>query len=89
MTVDSPKFRTADGIGVGSTLADLLRDGQASGLEDEGNLFIVSASHCSMSFQLDYEPKDDEHRANWAAADLAKLPPRSKVTQVLLVGCKR
>lgn len=89
VTVYSPKFRTDTGIGVGSTLAEVLRDGPASVLEGEGNLFLVSASHCGMSFQLDYEPKDDEHRANWTIADLTDLSPRSKVTQVLLVGCKR
>jgi len=81
--------RTADGLGVGSSLAKLLETGKATGVEGEGALFAISPRHCGLSFHLSYEPGDDEHRDEWTNRQLAQLPAATRVTEVLVVGCKR
>jgi len=49
----------------------------------------MGQGHCGLSFRLSYEPKDNEHREHWTAADLSRLPQNSKVSEVLIVGCPR
>lgn len=87
LEVSAPFFRTGDGLGVGSTLGELLRPG-VTGLEDEGVLFVLLPEHCGLSFQLSYEPGDTEHRERWHQADLRGLAVDARVVRVLIVGCE-
>jgi len=86
--VNGPAIRTADSLGVGSTLRDLLRSSGAHGAEGGAGLFVLAPSHCGLSFHLDYEVKDDEHKENWSLADLERLPNSSRVDYVLVSGCQ-
>jgi hypothetical protein len=79
--------RAADSLGVGSPVGDLLRQPGVQGFEGEGLLFVTTAAHCGLSFRLAYEIPTGGHRETWTAADLRRLPTRTLVDRVLIVGC--
>ncbi len=85
--VRQPRFRTSDSLGVGSSLARLLKGGDARGAEGESGLFILLANHCGLSFHIDRELQPKEHRAEWSTAHLARLPGSTLVDRVLISGC--
>ena len=87
ITVDHRAFVTRDSLGVGTTLDRLLQFSDVSGLEGEGGLFVVSPSHCGLSFRLHHDVAEGQHRGKWTLSDLRTLPPSTPVDQVLLVGC--
>jgi hypothetical protein len=84
--VASPTFRTADSLGVGTSLEQLLLLKEPRGLGGEGAVFLVSSQHCGLSFQLS-ESGSDAPPENWDRAALALLPRSTVVDRVLIVGC--
>ncbi len=84
--VASPKLRTADSLGVGTSLERLLLLKQPRGLGAEGAVFLVSSQHCGLSFQLS-ESGSDAPAENWDRAALARLPKSTVVDRVVIVGC--
>jgi hypothetical protein len=89
IAIDQPDLRTADSIGVGSSLSRLLREGNETGAEGEGVLYVLPSNHCGLSLGLDYEVTDREHRDTWSKADLRKIPQDSRVSRVLITGCQK
>lgn len=85
LSFDDPRLRTSDGLAAGVPLARLLDLPGLAGAE--GSLFATTPTHCGMSFQLNYEPTDQEHRGTWTSAQLAALPSKVAVTRVLVFGC--
>lgn len=78
--VEGPAFRTADGLGVGSTVGEL-RDGRAARvLAGEGAMFIALADRCGLSFRLVGVPYGRER-------PVADLPDDARVVEVLAFGC--
>ena len=88
ITLERPKIRTVDSLGVGSRLSDLLRQPRATGEEGEGVLYVLLPSHCGLSFRIAHELADNEHRATWSARDLENIPQESMVDEVLVTGCE-
>lgn len=86
--VRAPGLRTEDGIGVGSALRELLTDDRATGMSGEGRLFVTSPSHCGLSFQLAPEAARALPQGGDAAA-LRRLPPETRITRILVVGCRK
>jgi hypothetical protein len=86
--VTSPAYRTADSLGVGTALAALLAQEGVSPLSGEGRLFVKTASHCGLSFQLSV-PDTGVAAGRWTVADLRRLPAGTQVTRVLVIGCGR
>ncbi len=84
--VASRSFMTSDSIGVGTSIARLLRLREPTGLGAEGAVFLVSPQHCGLSFQLS-ESGSDAPPENWNRAALAGLPKSTIVDRVLIVGC--
>jgi hypothetical protein len=84
--VASPKLRTADSLGVGTSLERLLLLKEPRGLGAEGAIFLVSSQHCGLSFQLS-ESGPDAPPENWDRAALGRLPKSTVVDRVLIVGC--
>jgi hypothetical protein len=84
--VASAKFRTADSLGVGTSLQRLLLLKAPRGLGGEGAVFLVSSQHCGLRFQLS-ESGSDAPPENWDRAALALLPKSTVVNRVLIVGC--
>lgn len=83
--VAEPGLYTADSIGVGTPVAQLLDIPDARAITGEGALFMVSPNRCGVSFELSsgYPPAS---RADPAAL-LRALPPSTVVVRVLVFGC--
>ena len=86
--IEGGSLRTADKIGVGEALSGLLASGQARASEREGVIYAASAAHCGMSFVLSYEPRRGEDRDNWTTEGLARLPPDTRISRILITGCE-
>ena len=85
--VDTPTLRTRSGLGVGTSISDLLRQPGLVGDLGEGDLYVFTLSHCGMSFRLGYTPTEADHGEAWTTTHLSRLPRTTKVVQVLLYGC--
>lgn len=78
------RWRTAEGLGVGSRLEDVERTGTLAGLSGEGLVYVQSKELCGLSFRLDAHPWLPPPQ--WSSAELQSLRG-SKVDQVLVFGC--
>lgn len=79
--VDGSAFRTAEGLGVGSTVGELRQDRTARVMAGEGSMFIALADHCGLSFRLSGVPFGRER-------PVAELPADGRVVEVLVFGCE-
>lgn len=86
--VASRSLKTADSIGVGTSIERLLQLKEPTGLGGEGAVFLLSPEHCGLSFQLS-ESGSDAPPEKWDRAALAGLPKSTVVDRVLVVGCDR
>jgi hypothetical protein len=77
--VPSPRFRTADSLGVG-TPASALRRPAAEVLAGEGAVFVRLPSHCGLSFRL-------RGATLGRVSTPAQIPDSAVVDEVLAVGC--
>jgi hypothetical protein len=75
--VDSPVFRTADSLGVGS-LGRQLKRGRGTIATGEGNVVALREDHCGLSFLL----AGATFRTRWTT-----LPDSARVRRVLIIGC--
>jgi hypothetical protein len=85
--INTSTLRTSTGLGVGSSISDLLRQPGLIGDVGEGDLYAFTPAHCGMSFKLSSTPTEVDHGEAWTTAHLSRLPPTTKVVQVLLYGC--
>lgn len=82
INVNSPGLRTADSIGVGTSIARLRQLKNPRVLTGEGSFFVVSPDLCGLSLQLrDAGPL----RATLALKD---VPSTARVSHVLVIGCR-
>ncbi len=83
--VTDPRWRTADSLGVGTELDELLARPGATAIEGEGRLFVTIPSQCGLSFRL------DAHRgaAVESIDELVRsvLQRNTLVDKVLVIGC--
>ena len=86
LDVESPRIVTIDGLGVGTTIDELLQVQDLRGVTGEGRLFAVSPSHCGLSFALGPEPAE-RAGTSWTRGALAALPDTLRVRRVLAFGC--
>jgi hypothetical protein len=87
VTIDTPTLRTDTGLGVGTSISDLLRQPDLVGDVGEGDLYVFTSSQCGMSFRLSYTPTEADTTEAWTTAHLSRLSRTTKVVQVLLYGC--
>jgi hypothetical protein len=86
--VESPAFRTADSLGVGSSVAEVLRRDDPEGAAGEGAFYLISRTHCGLSYQLSGGiPARVNHR--WDKAALSTLPASMEVDKVLVSACSK
>ncbi len=76
--VESPRFRTSDSLGVGSTVGQL-RSPQATLALGEG-AFVLRKDHCGLSFKLNSAVGEFGRR-------LERVPDSVRVHRVLVTGC--
>lgn len=87
LPIQSPRFRTADSLGVDTPLSRLLALPEPRGMMGEGALYFASPAHCGLSFKLSATRPLPPSGQNWNLAALRRLPDSTKVTEVLAVGC--
>ena len=87
LAVRSPRYRTADSLGVGTPLTRLLQLREPRGNMGEGALYFTSPAHCGLSFKLSENRPLPPSGQDWNAAALRRLPASTRVTEVLVVGC--
>jgi hypothetical protein len=87
IAVASPRLRTPDSLGVGTTKARLLQLTKPRLMTGEGRLFVASPEHCGMSFKLTNVGRN-ALRGNLDRIGLARLPDTTVVSEVLIFGCR-
>ena len=86
--VNTPSFRTSDSLGVGTTLARLLKEPGVYAVGGEGAVFVVDPRRCGMSFRLaESGGLGDAPSDSITSAQLRQLPPETRVSEVLVFGC--
>lgn len=85
--VESPAFRTADSLGVGSSVADVLRRDEPNGGTGEGAFFLISKKHCGLSYQLSGGIPAGANR-RWDKEALSTLPASMEVNKILVWDCR-
>lgn len=84
--ITNPGLRTANWLGVGTPLTELLSlKGGVQGLTGEGNLFVITEALCGLSFELS-EPRSPS--GDWPVDRLRTLPRSTVVKRVLVIGCQ-
>jgi hypothetical protein len=85
LAVTDPALRTVDGIGVGSTAAELLQRRGSRIIGGEGRLFIVLPDQCGLSFELGSLPRALLALPPESVA--GRIPPGTTISRVLAFGC--
>ncbi len=83
--VNSSAFATPDSLHVGSPITRMLQLRNPRVLTGEGQVFLVTANHCGLSFRL--TNPDGSPVRDWARPVLSKLPSSTVVSQILVIGC--
>jgi hypothetical protein len=86
IAVTSPRLRTVDAIGVGTTIGRLRQLKDPRGMMGEGQLFVASPQHCGMSFRLSGAGPRGQ-RGDLDRAGLFTLPEMTMVSEILVFGC--
>jgi hypothetical protein len=86
LAVLSPRLRTADSLGVGTSIGRLLQLKNPHGMTGEGQFFVASPAHCGMSFRLTIAEAGPAP-GDLDQAGLARLPRSTSVNEVLVFGC--
>jgi len=86
LSIVSPRFRTADSLGVGTPLSRLLQLKNPRGMSGEGKFFVASPDHCGMSFRL-ANAGPGAQRGDLDRAGLTRLPKSAVVSEILVFGC--
>jgi hypothetical protein len=87
LTISDSLIRTADGLGVGTTVGTLLTSNPSWVATGETGAFVGLVPHCGLSFRLDTSTPGLPRP--WILRDTAALrraPPETRVNQVLVVG---
>lgn len=87
ITVETPTWRTADSLGVGSPISVLLELPEAQGVTGEGNLVIVSPQLCGISFQVDAGDVQPPPGGAWDDEALTRIPDSAAVELIRITGC--
>jgi hypothetical protein len=85
IAITTPGLRTADAIGVGTTIGRLRQLPNPHGMTGEGGYFVASPQHCGMSFRL--SGAGPRARGDLDRAGLFTLPEMSVVSEILVFGC--
>ena len=85
--VSQARFQTSDSLRVGTAIARLLTLPGVQGWVGENALYVVAPSRCGLSFRVT-DPAEAAPKEEWTLADLRTLPSSTRVTEILIVGCR-
>ena len=85
--VSQKRVQTSDSLGVGTALSRLLTLPEVHGLVGENALYVVAPTRCGLSFRVT-DPAEAAPKEEWTLSDLRKLPSATRVTEILIVGCR-
>jgi len=86
--VTTPRFRSADSLGVGSRVSAFRRFHDLKAESGEGPYYLYTASHCGMSFALPWKAVPDSFYAQTLeGAALNEVADTLRVESVLVFGC--
>ena len=90
LTINKPGIVTADGVFVGMKAAKVLIANRtiATEIGSGPSLFLVPINPCGMSYQTDFEFKNQKPE-NMTRASVISMLKRSKIKAILIVGCNK
>jgi hypothetical protein len=83
--IDSPRFRTRDGIHVGTALHSVIRPGASAGVS-EATVGLQLPGHCGLRFVVAGAP-DLEHGAEIQYRQLRTFPRSARISRIEIWGC--
>jgi hypothetical protein len=87
LSVRGAGIRTREGYGVNSTLEQLMHWSDLTSATTDGSLFVMSPSHCGMSFRL-AGPAPVPPSPQSGVKALKHTPGEVRVSEVLIYGCR-
>jgi hypothetical protein len=84
----SPRFRTRDTLGVGTSLGQLLRIHGAYARTGEGQVFVRFPQHCGLHFRLSESGDLGDSPDSIGPSSLSGLPKDTRVSEVVVRGCR-
>jgi hypothetical protein len=84
----SPRFRTRDTLGVGTSLGQLLRVRGVYARTSEGQVFVRFPQHCGLHFRLSESGDLGDSPDSIGPSSLSSLPKDTRVTEVVVRGCR-
>jgi hypothetical protein len=87
LAVTDPQFRTADGLGPGMPLSQVMQLPGAVVLEGMHDLSIVVSAHCGLYFRIPKPAAPPENGGRWTDV-VAALPQGTPVERVVVHGCR-
>jgi hypothetical protein len=88
ITLHHSAYRTADSLGVGTSIARIMALRSPVGMTDRNRLYAVSPAYCGLRFMLE-EPAPPRPSAQSGIAALRRLPGETRVRELEIVGCVR
>lgn len=85
ISIETPAFRTSDGLGVGTPVHALLAQPGVQTFGGEGNVVLVVPQHCGMSFVL--PPRTAGKFPIPTLEGLRSLPASTTIARVLVFAC--
>jgi hypothetical protein len=85
--VATPRIRTTESLGVGSSLSDLRIVGALTPMLEHAGLYVQISNHCGVAYRLDYS-LDQAGLETPPSRILSSLPDTLLVDQVLIAGCR-
>jgi hypothetical protein len=86
ISVRSQRPRTADALGVGTSIGRLRQPEGAHGMTGEGAFFVALPEHCGMSFRI-VNGGPETKRGDLDRAGLFRVSELAAVSEVLIFGC--
>jgi hypothetical protein len=84
----SPRFRTRDSLGVGTSLGQLLEVPGVYAKSSEGQAWVIVPQHCGLTFTMENDlGLDSPDSAD--VSRLSRLPKDTRVTEVSVFGCEK
>lgn len=87
ITLHHQAYRTADSLGVGTHVGQLLNIRNSTGITDRGKLYAVTPTYCGLRFML-VDPAPAAPSVQSGRAALRRLSGETRTRELEIVGCQ-